>query len=266
MSSQYEQALDGLVADFKKAVEAALGGWSADARLAPVVRNIKDETALAAVDFTSLLSSFAGQLAAGNSPLDSWCSACHGHQRRGRQIPDVDCPAILGRAKGLDEHAKSIKKTSGKGLTAAEVRKQLLKFSGSLMPRELEQLLRDTPLGKYNLVWATFDASAPDSNPFDRLPSSHIGICTALGLGDVTETLIILVWSHADSGSPPLHRPTIADAESYPFYRPHPDANSLWGLTAPLPPNPDGIQPQPEVVMPDPTGKGLRLPFLVVPV
>jgi len=180
---QYEQALAGLVANFNQAVEGVFGQWAADARLAQVVRNIKGETALATVDFTSLLSSFAAQLAAGNSPLDSWLTACRTHKRKGRQIPDADCPVVLGRAKGLDDHATSVAKTSNRALTSAEAKKLLLKYSGSLNPMGLERFLRETPLGKYNLVWATFDSSNPNANPFDRLPVSHAGICTALALG-----------------------------------------------------------------------------------
>ena len=157
-----------------------------------------------------------------------------------------------------------VARTSSGALTSVEAKKLLLKYSGSLNPIGLDSFLRETPLGKYNLVWATFDSSNPDANPFDRLPISHVGICTGLGLGEFTDTLIILVWSHSDSGSPPLRRPTIADAEVYRYYRPNPDINARWGLTAPFSPNPDGLQPQPEVVMPDPTSKGLRLPFLIV--
>lgn len=76
--------------------------------------------------------------------------------------------------------------------------------------------------------------------------------------------MVILAWSHADSGSPPLHRPTVADAEDYPYYRPRPEADASWGLTEPLSPNPDKLEPQPEVVMPETTSRGLRLPFYVV--
>jgi len=78
------------------------------------------------------------------------------------------------------------------------------------------------------------------------------------------ETLVVLVWDHADSGSPPLHRPTVADAEDCPCYRPRADAGALWGLTEPLPPNPDALERQPEAVMPETTSVGLRLPFRVV--
>jgi hypothetical protein len=180
------------------------------------------------------------------------------------------CPATLGRAKGLEDHAKAIERASmasadstAAPLTSKEAKRLLLKYSGSSRLIGFERYLREAPLGKYNLVWATFDSTNPNANPFDRLPSTHIGICTALGLGG-PDSLVILVWNHADSGSPALHRPTIADAEDYPHYRPNPDASALWGLTAPLSPNPDDLQPQPEVVMPEPTSRGLRLPFRVV--
>ncbi|MBI4327673.1 MAG: hypothetical protein HY674_20775 [Chloroflexi bacterium] len=115
-------------------------------------------------------------------------------------------------------------------------------------------------------MWATFNSDDPQVNPFDRLPNTRSGICTALALGGAifNETLVVLVWNHADSGSPPLHRPTVADAEDYPHFRPRPDADAPWGLTEPLPPNPDALRPQPEVVMPETPGRGLRLPFRVV--
>ena len=123
--------------------------------------------------------------------------------------------------------------------------------------------MRLAPLGNY-LVWATFNANNPATDPFNHLPTSHGGICTALGLGWANAILILLVWSHAGSGSPSLHRPTVADAEVYPFYRPHRDASAPWGFTCPLPPNPGGLQPQPELVMPETTSQGLRLPFRVI--
>jgi hypothetical protein len=70
--------------------------------------------------------------------------------------------------------------------------------------------------------------------------------------------------NHADSGSPPLRRPTVADAEDYPYYRPRADPDAPWGLTEPLPVNPDALPPQPEVVMSETNSKGLLLPFRVV--
>ncbi len=264
MSVEYNQALSSLPTGSVTAVQAAFATWSTDAILQQVALNISDERALAVTDFASLLTSFVNGLAM-RPPLDSWFIACRAHKRRGRQIPVGNCPVVLCSAKGLDDHAASVATMSGGLLTKMEAKRQLLKHSGSPVPAAFESFLRASFLGNYNLVWATFDSASTSSNPFNRLPATHGGICTALGLGgSVSETLIILVWNHAASGSPPIHRPTVADAEAYQYYRPNADAVALWGLTAPLPPNTTGLSPQPEVVMTDPTCRGLLLPFVVI--
>lgn len=261
----YQQALADTGPDATQTVEQVFAAWEPDDRLRRVSRNIMEETALGTSTFARLLTSFAAQIAGGATPVDAWRIACRMHKLQGRQIPAAECPAVLGRAKSLDDHAAAIAKASAGALTANEAKKLLLKHSGSLDPIGLNDFLRDAPLGNY-VVWATFDSADFEADPFDRLPSSHAGICTALGLGHVTsdDTLIVLVWNHIGSNSPPLHRPTVADAEDYPHYRPRPEADALWGLTEPLPPNPDGLQPQPEVVMPETSSQGLRLPFQVV--
>ena len=261
----YQRALADLATDAARAIELAFIAWSPDVKLNRVSQNVAGETALATACFASLLNSFGAQVASGEMPIDAWRTACRTHQLQGRQIPATDCPAILGRARGLDDHAVSIAKASRGALTSSEAKKLLLKHSGALAPAGLDAFLRDAPLGNY-IVWATFDSANSHADPFVRLPRSHDGICTALGLGHFTtgDTLILLVWSHVDSGSPPLHRPTVADAEDYPYYRPRPEADASWGLTEPLPPNPLGLPPQAEVVMPETTSQGLRLPFRVV--
>ena len=263
--SAYQHALANSKAGTPSSVGAAFTTWSTNAALVQVTQNVADETALAAVEFTSLLDSFADHLTAGNSPMNSWLAACRAHKLKGRRMPDVDCPVILGRARGLDDHASVVAQASRGVLTKGEAKKLLLKHADSLNPIGFESFLRDAPLGKY-LIWANFDLTNPSSNPFDRIPHVHTCICTALGLGHfaVTDTLIILVWNHVDSGSPPLHRPTVADAEAYPYYRPRSDPSAHWGLTKPLSPNPDGLLPQPELVMTETSSKGLQLPFRVI--
>lgn len=264
--SVYEQASAKLTSDATAAVAKVFDAWSSDTARSQIVQNVSNETALAIDDFATLLDSFSAQLTSGKSPVNAWLTACRDHKLRGVAIPAEDCPAILGRAKSLGDHANSIEKASGGALTAGEVRKLLLKYSGAFTPIGFETFLRAAPLGRFNLVWAIFDSADSHAEPFDRLPLSRRGICTALGLGHLTaeDTLIVLVWDHVDSGSPPLHRPTVADAEDSRFYRPRTEADSRWGLTEPLLPNPDGLPPQPEVVMPETTSKGLRLPFRVV--
>ncbi len=263
--SSYQQALDDLEPDATRQVELAFTGWSADAKLGQVSQNIARETAFDTTRFTSLLKAFAAQLASGKMPEDAWRTACRFHKLQGREISTADCPAILGRAKSLEDHAVSIARASRGTLTSSEAKKLLLKNSGALRARGFETFLRDAPLGNH-IVWATFDLADSQADPFVRLPMSHDGICTALGLGDSksSDALIVLVWSHVESGSPPLHRPTVADAENNAYYRPRPEADAPWGLTEPLPPNPDGLLPQPEVVMPERPSQGLRLPFRVV--
>ena len=123
--------------------------------------------------------------------------------------------------------------------------------------------MRAAPLGNF-VIWATFNPDDSTHSPFGRLPFSHAAICTALALGDADASLVLLAWGHADSGSPPLHRPTVADAGLSQYYRPHPEPTCLWGFTHPLPPNPESLQPQPELVMPEIDSRGLRLPFRVV--
>ena len=268
--SVYQQALAGLETEARQVVEDLFAAWSVDVARDQVRRNVVDETALSSADFTSLLNAFAEaeRLAGGGKSLEGWRTACRAHKLRGcggRPMPDVDCPAVLGRAKGLEDHAAAIAKASRGNLTKEEARKLLLKYSGSLNPVGFETFLREASLGNY-IVWATFNPDDSQVDPFARLPSTHQGICTVLGLGHVTpsNTLLVLVWKHAGSGSPPLYRPTVADAEDSLYYRPRPDADAHWGLTEPLPPNPDGLLPQPEVIMPETTGRGLQLPFRVV--
>ena len=266
MKLQYEQALAGLVANNKQAVENAFLAWSGDASLERVRQNIFDETALSIADFAGLLNAFAGELASGKESAACWQTACHNHRFKGRNIPSDRCPVHLGRAKSLEQHADAIATASGGHLAPSRAKQMLLKRSGSLDVTIFGSFLYDAPLGRNDLVWATFDSADSRRNPFQQLPSSRLGIRTALGLGHLSdgESLILLCWNHAKAGSPPLHRPTVADAETSEYYRPCPDADGAWGLTLPLPPNSDRIKPQPEVVMPEPTSKGLWLPFQVI--
>jgi len=128
--SAYQQALADLKPDVTRAVELTFTAWSPDAKLARVSQNVADETALAADLFSSLLNLFAAQLASGETPVDARRTACRAHKLQGRQIPATECPAILGRAKGLDDHAASVAKASRGTLTSSEAKKLLLKHSG----------------------------------------------------------------------------------------------------------------------------------------
>ena len=265
--SVYEQALNSLSPDTAAEIRKAFAAWVPHAQLGQVVRNIEVETALAQVDFASLLKAFSGQLSAGEVPENAWQTACRQHKMKGRRLEDGQCPSVLGRAWTLRDYAKCVVAASrGSGaLSQQEAEKWLIKRSGSRDPAHLPPFLVNAALGRF-LIWATFNAADTKAHPFDHLLSSHEAIRTAFGLGNrpIDDTLILLAWSHVGCGSPSLHRPTVADAETGAYYRPHADVNAVWGLTMPLSPNRDRLQPQPEVVMPEVVGKGLRLPFRVV--
>ncbi len=267
MSPEYQRALNSLTPINRQAVDAIFVEWAGDASLGQVNQNISTETALANADFQSLLTVFADLLrTAGSEPRSCWETACRRHKLKGPQIPPAQCPKVLGRVKTLEEHADAIAKASDGALTLPEAMGMLMKYKGALDVMDLETFLFEAPLGKYDLVWATFDAAHPDNSPFPSLPPTRLGIRCALGLGHLRDddSLILLCWHHVESGSPPLHRPTVADAEAYEYYQPCPKASHPWGLTRPLPSNLDGISPQPEVVMREPTSRGLHLPFEVI--
>ncbi len=258
----YEEALAGLSTNAQQ-IRDAFSAWTSDSRLSQVSCNVANETALEPSHFTALLLTFASKLTSSGTSKDAWIAACREHKFKGRVIPSENCPLILGRAKGLEHHADAVEKASKGSLTKQEAKKWLLKYSGSHSLAWFEPFLRDALLGNF-LVWATFNPDNHRTNPFDRLPQAREEIYTALGLGDfrADDALIVLIWSHLDTDSPPLHRPTIADAEDFPFYRPCTDIAAAWGLTEPLSRS-SGLQPQPEVVMPQKTSKGLQLPFRI---
>ncbi len=61
-----------------------------------------------------------------------------------------------------------------------------------------------------------------------------------------------------------LRLPTVADAGMYSYSRPVMDASTAeHGWTRPLPPNPMGLAPQPEIVHGDTISYDVMLPLLV---
>lgn len=264
----YKNALGRLSAAQQSIIESAFNSWQTDPRLLQVRENVLNETALSESDFAELLTSFAEELDLAEPSNVAWQNACRKHKRKGRSIPSSICPLVLGRAKGFEHHVAAIMHSSrGRGdLSRDQARSLLYRFSRSSTSLALLDLLCNAPLGNHDLVWATFDTSDSSRKPFESATMDREDLRTALGLGEMasSEILILLCWGHAESGCPPLHRPTVADAETYAYFRPFPDPNSPWGMTEPLRPNPKGISPQPEVVLQDPTSVGLRLPVTIL--
>ena len=105
-----------------------------------------------------------------------------------------------------------------------------------------------------------------NGDPFAGLPSRRDALCTALGLGHHrdSELLVLTYRSEAPTHGKKLCRPTVADASTHIFYRPHSDVSTCWGYTKPLDLNPDGLEPMPEVVHAQVDGAGLIFPYQIL--
>lgn len=260
VSTSYQIAYLSLSASEQAALTQAFGTLDAQ-----VKANIENETALDAADFSALLAAFAAQLASGIAANDAWGVTCRAFQLRGKALSPAQCPTILGKVKPLHDHATHVHKASSGKLTPAIAEKLIRKHANQKDLPASGQILRQAVLGDY-LIWATFKVSDSSSHPYPHLPQTHAGILAALGLGcsSSTDPIVFLAWDHHMAGTPPLHRPTIADAGNYHFFRPHADAHAWHGWTEPLPHPPAAVFPQPEIVLGKITCAGLTLPFHVL--
>lgn len=100
-------------------------------------------------------------------------------------------------------------------------------------------------------------------DPFAGLPRDTSSIRIALGLGaeDSTRPFLLLNYEAGDESSLSLHRPTIADAGTYSYFRPVSDPAAKCGLTHPLSPNPRRLKGRPEVVHKQISGKSMVFPY-----
>jgi hypothetical protein len=258
MLIHYRQALERLSLAAQEAVRVALAAMDAQVR-----SNVEHETALAPIDFVSLLTQFSTELGTGESPRTSWERACRAHQLKGRALAGAQCPVTLGRVKGLQAHAKDIADASDGEYEVEEAERLLRKHKGKPQAIGFEVFLRAAVLGDFT-IWATFDPANTAKNPFVHLPQTRAGICAALGLGHfgMDEAIVVLACDYLGSGSPSLYRPTIADAETNPYFQPYSDPDAPHGWTRPLPHTPP-LPAQPEFVLSSTVCTGLTLPFQV---
>lgn len=260
----FVDAIKLLSDDDRELLTGHLDGWlnGTCQKSAQVASNIHLETALSIDEFRSLLFDFCDELK--RVPADArsgWETSCRKHQFKGQPVPDP-APTRLGRALPIDRYAKLLAPVVG--LTDAEAEEMIRKITlaGTSPVLREARLLQRAPIGSF-LIWATFREDDPNDDPFLLLPKRTEDIRTALGLGECseTETLVLLTWRREGSlATLAVHRPTVADAEMYCWYRPVPDATAKWGSTAPLPPNALGFPACPEVVHEVITGETLVFP------
>ena len=262
----FHDALDRLPASDRALIDACLAAWSADHAWGSVAGNIAGECALPTDAFERLLRDFARCLSkAGPSFVGDrdawkhlWQDACKEHEFGGAPLRDEHRPSVLGRAWSVGSLARSMARATR--LPEAAAQRLLSKHLVTTPPpKHLRANLQVTPLGGA-LIWATFDPDDTTRDPFERLPATAAAVQCALGLGchPEGEAIVALTYSAAPPAHGlPLHRPTIADANAYFYYRPHHDPVTPWGYTAPLDPNPDGLEGMPEIVHGQVTGAAL---------
>lgn len=265
VGSPYKDACALLADPERERWMTELSIWSTDGEWSYIATNITSETALSAIDLHSLLVEFLRRLADGSPTREAWPAACWAHQLRGAAVPAAHRPPVLGRAMPAQEYADRIFEAPDSELPNRAAAQRFLREHADrpALTARHERTLRRALLGRH-VIWATFNLSSPDSNPFHGLPRTTAAVRTALGLGHllITEPLVLLAYrSDRPDANWRLYRPTVADAEMGPYYRPHGDPNHPHGWTCPLDPNPEGLAPQPELVHDALTGVGLLLPY-----
>ena len=269
----FSTALAKLTPEQDRLVREALAAMAAESASTQIAANIEAETAISVDDFATLLAALADgwdKRAPVTDPTRDksqaqrvWEKVTRSHQFKGEMVPAAECPAVLGRAKSFKKHVEDLVQVNP-GMGEHEASDLLKTHSGKAMISGwagLAPTFESVALGKH-VVWATFHRSNGRLTPLVDLPSDRDGLRSVLGLGtyQAHHELIFLVWDHVAAGRPPLHRPTVADAGLYDFYRPCADRNARWGLTKPLRTGMDG---RPEVVLRECNCRGLLLPFQV---
>lgn len=265
--SRYLDACGKLADDCRACVESHISGAVGTGEWEQIAANIQQECALPCTDFQSLLSRLGAGLTNSQTIKEAWQSACRAHQKRGARLSPGASPPVLGRAVAIDKYAALIKDATEGGLDETSARELLLRCAGRTQFEHAddELAIRAAQVGRY-LVWATFAEVSPTKTPFPNDSYDSDEVLTALGLGGLVGTTLVLLTYRADQDGQqlPLYRPTVADAEWYPYYRPYDKAGHPWGYTKPLPPNRQGCSPQPEVIHGDEArGDRLILPFKV---
>jgi len=266
----YSEVILTLGATEETAISSQIEAWTTGAchRWKRIVENIRTETALSTNSFVELLRDFHLGLVDGSTPPETaWVNACRRHQFSGPTFI-ASATICLGRAIPLPDYAALISDSPGIALSTDQCDALIrnVQTRGSVPNSRETRILRRALIGRF-VVWATFNDTSMDESPFDYLPKSTEAIRTALGLGECSETETLVLLSYRREGTAvalDLFRPTIAEAANYCWYRPVPDAASVFGWTQPLEPNPGSLSPQPEVVHREMNGESLIFPLYLV--
>lgn len=258
----YLAALELLDFKHRKQVRMQLRAWSKstsfDNDWHQISKNIRNETALASNAFSSLLKGFAEELETGLSPAESWSNVCARYRLHGRALQPIDRPSLAGRASKIDDYARFLE---GEASKRANLH-LLTKWAGKVPLTALRNKMRKANIGG-PVTFTSFNETSGELDPFAGLPLDTSSIRIAFGLGHLDTTGRFILLSYGTGASPdlPLHRPSIADACSFSYFRPHPDENARVGRTHPLSPNPRRLKSRPELVHKQISGSTLKFPY-----
>ena len=267
-SKRFASAVKKLSVEDAAAVLSQLAAWKAETLPSPwpqIAENIENETALAPIKFSKLLGEFASALQS-STASDAWREVCRRNKFQGSKLGSSEIPVVLGRLMKLDQLINLALPHSPFPRSFLEV---LLNDSDGIDPAivdpSLPDVLRFASLGRF-LIWATFDKDHPDQSPFGIFPPEALDCCTMLGLAEPAGATCVLL--HYEFGTYEdelpqlaLHRPSAADAEDFPLYRPCRSRASSYGMTHPTAPNPKNLTGCPEIVHREISGKGLIFPY-----
>lgn len=239
----FDRALTTLSDEDRQRVELQFTAWSSTGGdWAQITINARGETALPEPEFVALLTDFVRHLTDGGDPQMSWVRACRGRHFRGAVLGDELRPRLLGRALALEDYAKRVSEISG---LSPETEKRLLRqYAGSSVPGHRLRNLRRTALGAY-VLWATFDPTRAEVDPFRDVPKTTPAVRSILGLGRTAANEVLALVTYRCPLEIALHRPTIAEAGDYAWYRPHDIPDHPHGYTCRLDTGARGL---PEVV------------------
>lgn len=201
---------------------------------AQIARNVEAETALSLPKFSKLLDRFSAHLEDGRPSIDAWKGACDDYQLAGPVLPGPLRPSHLGRATKLGDFSDQLERQ----FSDRTIRHALYKNADRSKPSAaLIRHLHKANLGRGTIIWACFDQKSSDK-PFVGLPLDTSSIRVALGLGcaDSVSPFLLLTYEATSASEIPLHRPSVADAGTYSYFRPSSDPDAKWGLTHPLTP------------------------------
>ncbi len=157
-------------------------------------------------------------------------TACHKHVCKGAPLAPESTPNILGRAVDRDTFIEWL--CSGKAGSGYERTQARILIRKLVQGEPLDRIEKKTFMSKH-AAWVTWNPNDPSGDPFHfaRMECSN-EVRANLGLKRSGQRLILLVY---DRGNLVLRKPTIADGELKPRFRPPRVGVDCHGSTKPWP-------------------------------